>query len=113
MADYQEKTVNGTSWKRCRSIYIDNPRPHLGAPSVQFNEERVVSFEGVELVSPDGMLTEGFTPDNALTEFNLLHPDTGAVLGTATFTDAYVMLASLYRHLAEKRDAAAALAATE
>lgn len=37
-------------------------------------------------------------------EFALIHPETGQVIGAAKYQDLYVLISSLYLHLAGKRD---------
>ena len=86
-------------------VIIRNPLE--GTKSISFREE-LVGLLGTETVRRDaGEVAESFTPENSTTSFQLLHTDTGAILGTATYQDLYVMLSSLYLALAEKRDASA------
>jgi hypothetical protein len=108
MPDYNEQAGAFTSWVRCKYIGIDNPRPQLGVPSVTFAEEKVLVVEGEEIHRPLGNLVEPFTAENANEAFDLLHPETGAVLGSMTYQDLYVALASAYLHVATKRDQAQA-----
>ena len=55
-----------------------------------------------------GAIHQEFTPENASTEFTMLDPVTNEQIGsTATFQDVYVLLFSLYNHMAAARDAAA------
>ncbi|WP_330114932.1 hypothetical protein SA496_01300 [Pseudomonas sp. JS3066] len=106
MPDYKETDVAGTSWVRCGYLGINNPRPHSGEPSVTFVEEEVIALGGGrELINKLGNLVEPFTPENAAEAFDLVHPETGDVLGSMTYQDLYVALASAYRHVALKRDA--------
>lgn len=117
--NYQQANVAGQAWVRCSHVTLDNP---LNAPrSARFAEERVVTIGGDEVIKPLGTLTEYLvtasapaTPTtpavqaNAGEQFNLLDPETGAVIGSATYAQFYAMAASLYLHVAAKRDAAAA-----
>ncbi|BAU76119.1 hypothetical protein [Metapseudomonas furukawaii] len=108
MPDYQESAVAGTRWVRCGYLGVNNPRPHLGDPSVTFVEEEVIALgDGRELITPLGNLVEPVNAGNLGESFDLLHPETGAVLGQMTYQDLYVALASAYRHVAGKRDQAA------
>ncbi|MCY1455440.1 hypothetical protein D9M71_725760 [compost metagenome] len=93
---------------RCKYIGIDNPRPLLGVPSVTFAEERVLLVEGEEVHRPLGNLVEPFTPEKTSEAFDLIHPESGAVLGSMTYQELYVALASAYLHVATKRDQALA-----
>ncbi|MCO6057290.1 hypothetical protein NG726_11475 [Pseudomonas sp. MOB-449] len=105
MPDYKETDVAGTSWVRCGYLGINNPRPLEGVPSVTFVEEEVIALGGGrELINKQGNLIENFTADNATEQFDLLHPESGVVLGRMTYQELYVALASAYRHVALKRD---------
>ncbi|MGF6692642.1 hypothetical protein M2318_002714 [Metapseudomonas resinovorans] len=104
MPDYNEQTGQFSSWVRCKYIGIDNPRPALGTPSVTFAEEKVIVAEGEEIHRPLGNLVEPFTAENAAEVFDLLHPETGEVLGSMTYQQLYVALSSAYLHVATKRD---------
>lgn len=109
MPDYNESSVAGQKWQRAGYIAINNPRPQEGLPSITFvEEERIALGDGRELTEKLGNLVEAFTPENYLEQFDLLDPETGAVIGQATYMQVYVMLASAYRHVANKRDAALA-----
>lgn len=105
MPDYNQQQVAGTSWQRCGCIIIVNPRPHLGVPAVTFVEEQVMVLDGEEIIRPLGNLVEPFTSENAAEEFAVRDPATDEVVGTCSYQRLYVLLASAYRHVAEKRDA--------
>jgi hypothetical protein len=62
--------------------------------------------EGEEVHRPLGNLVEPFTAENAAEQFDLMHPETGAVIGSMTYQELYVALASAYLHVATKRDQA-------
>ncbi|MCY1312559.1 hypothetical protein D9M70_629890 [compost metagenome] len=76
-------------------------------------EERIALGGGQEVVRPLGNLVETVLPANLGETFDLLHPETGEVIGQATYQDAYILLSSAYRHVARKRDAALAPPQTE
>lgn len=69
-------------------------------------EEQVVNLEGESIQRQRGGVQEPFTAENAGEEFQLINPETGEQLGaTASYQETYVMMHSLYLHLATKRDA--------
>lgn len=103
--DYQQTSISGTSYQRGRSLYFENPKDR--PPTLLIREERVINLVDRELIEPAGELRVDVT--DLSTEFALRHPETNELLHqTATYQDLYVLLFSLYWHLAEARDAAAA-----
>lgn len=105
MSNYKENEVAGTTWTRARAILITNPIG--GVPAISFVEEDVF-LVGQQLISRDAnsisfpAIHENFL--HPMTEFPLLHPETGDVIGTSKYLDLQVILYSLYMHLAGKRD---------
>jgi hypothetical protein len=107
MPEYKTVQATGqmTSWRRAENIVMRNPLN--GIPSVECNEENIISL-------PDGTIMQGpavtdpkivgYMTDPTTT-FNLLNPSTGAVVGTATYMQLYVMMYSLFYDLAVARDA--------
>lgn len=110
MSNYQQTSITGESWIRAVRVVLENPL--IGTPAATFVEERAINLGSETLVRPHGNLVEPFiaSGDGAnLTEtFDLLNPDTGAVIGSATYQEVYAMLHSLYYHVAAKRDAGGA-----
>jgi len=105
MINYQQTTVAGESWIRAKQIVIHNP--YAETQSATFLEEKVVNLsDGTVLKNDYSGLSEIFDANNATETFDLLNPETGTVIGSATYQDVYVMLHSLYYHAAIKRDAA-------
>lgn len=104
MSNYKQSTVTGDSWVRATRVVIENGIG--GTPAVSFIEEQVINLPGEVITRSAGNIAEPFTVENAAEAFDLLHPETGAVIGSATYQDVYVMLHSLYMHVATKRDAA-------
>ena len=104
MANYKEVTVAGAKWVRAWQVNIENKYGQV--PKCTFFEETIVEVGDGEPVSKliPGQIQEMFS--DPTTEFNLIHPVTGDVIGTATYQDIYVVLSSLYLDLAAKRDAA-------
>ncbi len=92
--------INGSKWKRANAISIQNALN--GVPSISFNQEIVASFDdGTSAsIASAGIITEQFI--NTGEAFNLLNPLDGTIIGVTTYQDAYVMLASLYAHIAAK-----------
>ena len=103
MSNYKQTSVTGESWIRANRVVVENP--FGGAPSIGFAEERVFNIGGESVTQPSGNVGTYFTPFNANNEFNILNPETGEVVGVAKYSDVYVMLHSLYIHLATIRDA--------
>lgn len=109
--NYKESAVAGTTWVRAARATIQNPLGENGK-CIGFEEETVfTTSSGALITQPLGHLYEPFIAagDGANREesFALIHPETGAVLGSATYADVQVLLHSLYYHVAAKRDAAA------
>ena len=105
MQNYKETTVSGTSYVRAREVNVSNVLG--GYKGIMYCEEEV-SILGKKILRENvGALHQEFTPENASTEFQLLNPVTNEPIGsTATFQDVYVLLFSLYYHVAAARDAA-------
>lgn len=107
MPSYKESAVSGTSYQRCRSLYFENPK---GAePSVLLREERVTILGDRMDCQPIGEIIETFKRAEFGTVVQLCDPNTDEPIAgqTTTFADIHIALFSLYRHLAEKRDAEA------
>lgn len=104
MPNYRESSITaGTVWRRSYEVIIKNNYNEI--PEITFNEEEIVDTGTTILNKPVSHIHKMM--DDPSVTFNLLHPITGDVLGTATYQDAYVMLSSLYQALAAERDAAA------
>lgn len=103
MSNYKQSEITGESWQRAARVVIENPRN--GVPAITFIEEKVI-VNGEEIIVPAGSVSEPFLPENYLEEFPLYHPETGEIVGSATYQDVYVILHNLYLHVAAKRDGA-------
>ena len=105
MQNYKETNVTGTSYVRACEVTVSNVLD--GYKGIMYVEEEV-SVLGEKIMRENvGALHQEFTAENASTEFPLLNPVTNEPIGaTATFQDVYVLLFSLYYHLAAQRDAA-------
>ena len=104
MADYNETTVTGSAWQRCKQVVVDNRRGVT--PSIRFDEERVTALSDGDTVHRAlGALTVPFEPQAVV---ELRDPATGEVTGeTITHAEIYAILYSAYLGTARARDAAA------
>jgi hypothetical protein len=100
MPNYKEQTATATAWQRANEVRISNPAN--GVPNIVFYEEEAINLPSGIITRNVGNLTESFADPTKT--FNLLHPVTGDVIGTAAYQDIYVMLFSLYMALADRRD---------
>ena len=105
MPNYKETNVTGTSYVRACEVTVSNVLG--GYKGIMYSEE-MVSVLGDKIMRENvGAIHQEFTPENASTEFPLLDPVTNEQTGSkATFHDVYVLLFSLYYHMAAQRDAA-------
>ncbi len=103
---YNDKQVQ--AYTRAGSILVHNPRPDEAMnPSITFNEEHVVDgmhAPGQLEVLPSARLRVEATPEKLAESFNLVHPETGDVVGTATWGELRLLLFSAYLHTAAVRD---------
>ena len=105
MQNYKETSISGTSYVRAREVTIANQLG--GYKGIMYAEEHVSVFGDKIMRENVGAIHQEFTAENASTEFPLLNPITNEPIGsTATFQDVYVLLFSLYYHMAAQRDAA-------
>lgn len=101
MAEYKETPITGT--KRMRSYRVVANNPASGARSIQFDEEYLTTLDDGRFINePAGSLRRPF--DDPAGKFDLVHPETGTKIGSASYLDVYVLLHSLYMHLATERD---------
>ena len=106
MPKYNETSVVGESWKRAFQILIENF--YNQQPKIRFSEEEIfIAADGRMAGKFDGDgIEEYFTPENSLTQFQLKNPETEEYIDQyATYRDLYVLVHSLYFHLAKMRDA--------
>jgi hypothetical protein len=108
MANYKETTIAGSSYIRAKNVHFTNGETEK---NVIFVEEQIINLDGETIRKDAGEVYSEFTPDNAASDFSILNPETGEDSGQSmTFQDVYVALYSLYLHLANERDIAAAQA---
>jgi hypothetical protein len=100
MADYKESEVTGVSWQRAYRITVENKLNTN--PTMVFEEEAVVDVGDVVTTNHVGNVQGEYNPEDT---FPLLNPETGEPLGgSITQAEMYVMLYSVYIHLAAQRD---------
>lgn len=103
MANYNETIVDGSisEYQRSNKVIIMNELDQT--PEITFMEQILMSL-------PDGRkIITGNTKCYALMEnpvetFNLINPQDDTIIGEAKYVDVYVLLYSLYRYVANKRD---------
>ena len=103
MANYNENTLSGdiTTYQRSDKVVIDNTLDKI--PTITFLEQ-ILSIlpDGSKIITGRSKCSDSM--QNPYEEFNLLNPMTDEVLGVARFIDAQVILYSIYRYVADKRD---------
>ena len=102
MADYQETTISGTSYKRANEVFISNPLN--GAKTVRFSEELVINISGTPQRVPQGVFDVILTDANKSAPINVIDPTSGATISQMTYEQIYGILFSLYLDSANKRD---------
>jgi len=102
MANYNEITITGTSWTRCKEVYITNQ--YGRTPGIIFGEEKVVILDDTASTIPSK--DEIKVTFEANETFPLLNSSTGEPTGTTyTHKQLYEILYSLYITSAKARDA--------
>ena len=99
---YKPTAIATQSWFRSNKVIIENELNTV--PVICFNEEEVLEVNGKKVVLSEGRLFARM--DDPTKTFNILHPDTDAIIGTAAYQDVYILLYSLYKSLALERDSA-------
>lgn len=107
MPKYNQTDVTGESWVRANRITCINE--YGNNPSIFYHEEELFNFSDGKVVKNQynsiNPVSEIFTSNNANTIFELINPETELPTGnTATYQDLYVLIHSLYFHLAKARD---------
>lgn len=101
MAEYKERPVGGR--KRQRSYRVIANNPANGARSIQFDEEELTELDDGRFINtPIGSIRKDFS--EPMKAFDILYPETGEVIGKTNYMQVYVLLHSLYMHLAVERD---------
>jgi hypothetical protein len=105
MTKYREKLVTGEKWRRSFQVLCENR--YQQTPYIRFDEEDIVLLEDGTIVNTfnGSRVAEEFTMEKALTEFDLIDPTTDQLIGAkGKYQDVFVLLYSLYHHLANQRD---------
>lgn len=103
MANYKHKEITGSQHKRANRVVIDNP--YMGPVVITFDEEEVITIDNQNITRSTGSLRKIFTEDKGKTKFKLASPvDNSPLEQEATYQDVYILVHSLYLHLAEERD---------
>lgn len=101
MAEYKEVPIAGR--KRMRSYRVVANNPASGARSIRFDEEWLTELDDGRFINePAGGIVRDFSEPG--TQFDMLNPETGEVIGKASYLQVYILLHSLYMHLALERD---------
>lgn len=106
MSFYREEPITGSKWRRSHFVTIENPA--VGEKAITYHEQEVKLLnDGSMSDKPAGSIRQPYAPELAGTVFQLRNPtDDSVIVGaTATYQDVYVLLHSLYLHLATMRDA--------
>ena len=93
--------VAGTKWVRSNNVQISNEYQQV--PIITFGQEVMSSFDDSTTKSLGGIGSVSESLASPAEQFNLLNPTDGTVVGSATYQDVYVMLASLYSHVVSKQ----------
>lgn len=101
MPNYKESEITGSQWTRAFRVVIENPYNKQSA--IVFMEEKLFNTGDQVIKLPlDSNLIEHFNPES---RFKLIDPDTLEPIGIdMSHMDLYVVLNSLYMHLAYIRD---------
>lgn len=102
MPDYKEQTIEGKSW--VRAFHVDAQNPIEGAKGITYHEETAILIDGKVITSRNGQRLQCPYDGGEGDTYNLIHPETGAVIGTMTEQMLYIAMASHYLHRANKRD---------
>ena len=105
MREYRETALTGKQFTRCKGVQIIN---ELGATqrTVLFHEETVAVMGAKTMSEPMGAIAAAMTAENQHTEFDIIDFETMQPTGRkATYAEAYALMASLYMHTAQMRDA--------
>ena len=103
MSNYNEQSVTGTEWTRCKRIVISNPLAEQ--PEIRYDEETVLATSaGQTLKNAQGYLTVPLDPSAVI---DLYDPATGQPTGqTVTQGEVYALVYSAYLTAATARDVA-------
>lgn len=104
MANYRQQSIDGTvsDYQRSNKVIVTNELDDI--PEITFMEQIITSLpDGRKIKTGIDKCTDKMV--DPMEAFDLLNPTDDTVIGTAHYQDAYVLLYSLYRYVAAKRDA--------
>lgn len=104
MADYKEQIITGqySEYQRANKVIITNELNQI--PIIDFLEEVIATLpSGQRLVIKRDKCDDMMGDPSE--QFDMLNPLDDSVIGTGTYQQAYVLLYSIYRYVAAKRDA--------
>jgi len=107
MPRYKVGDITGETWRRAYQIICNNP--YNGVPSIHYKEESMISLNDNRVIS-DKVVDKGidqiFTPDMGSQQFQLVNPVDDSLIPEqfADYQTLFILLYSLYFHLAKKRD---------
>lgn len=101
MADYKETSLKAKQ----RSNFISITNELWEIPSIEFVEEIVTIENDTSLISKVPRGSVKTTLEDPGIEFDLLNPADDSIIGSSTYGMVQVHVYSLYRNLANKRDA--------
>lgn len=104
MPNYNEQSINSTSYQRAKTIFINNE--YGNDPSILFNEEIIVELSNNTAAHQDvGQLHGMLSTSNQSEQVYIVDPITGLPTTTSmTYSEITNVIKSLYLHLAVKRD---------
>lgn len=103
MPNYNENTLVGEiiTYQRSNKVIIENNLDQI--PIITFMEQ-IISIlpDNTKVIIGRTKCEDSLL--NPYEELNLLNPVTDEIIGTAKYVDAQILLYSVYRHIANKRD---------
>lgn len=105
MPKYKQSNTAGEIWRRSPQIYCYNKYGEI--PAICYDEEDIIALNSGEFATNhlNERLIQRLLPELANTTFQLRDPNTEEYIDKyATYSDVFVLLHSLYFHLAEERD---------
>jgi hypothetical protein len=105
MAKYKKGSVAGETWTRSFQVIINNEYGKM--PTIRYDEEDMIQLGDGKVISnrQGDNITYPFNLEEAGTSFRLKNPLTDEYVDAyATYQDVFVLMHSLYFHLADLRD---------
>ncbi len=103
MPNYNQQSIDGTvtDYQRSNKVIVINELNEI--PEITFMEQIVTSLpDSRKIITGTTKCSDKMIdPTEA---FNLLNPEDDSVIGMSNYQGAYILLYSLYRYVASKRD---------